>query len=279
LKNRRMFLWRIESDGSGRREISPGSPFVFDLRAGSNGTLAFNEVGANDGIHVWSSDADGGGRRQLTDGGGGFLLELSPDGRTALFARSDQFNVLFSVSTDGGEAKALIEPVSRGIMYSPAGDLLVYSRLEEIQGRVYPRRVVVPAAGGDPVATFLLPPRISDLGWSPEGRALTYIDAANGYNIMRQSIDGGDPEPITRFTEGRVLLHRWSPDGRSLSITRRIDGKESLWSRPAEGGEPVLVADFRTGRIFGHRWARDSRGLLFAYGQETQEVVMIRDFR
>ena len=58
------------------------------------------------------------------------------------------------------------------------GQRLMYSRQDQVEGRAYPRRVVIPAEGGEPLASFLLPPGAEDLKWAPDGEAVTYIDRA-----------------------------------------------------------------------------------------------------
>jgi Tol biopolymer transport system component len=139
--------------------------------------------------------------------------------------------------------------------------------------------MIIPAGGGEPVASFLLPPQASDLEWVPDGSAITYIDAGRGWSLMRQPIEGGDPVPVTEFTEGRVLGHEWSPDGRRLSVVQERDGQENIWLLAADGGEASPLTDFKTGRIREQKWALDSARLSFTYGDTSQDVVLITEFR
>jgi hypothetical protein len=42
---------------------------------------------------------------------------------------------------------------------------------------------------------------------------------------------------------------------------------------------PRRVAEFRTGNITNSAWSTDSKRLLFLYGNSSQDVVLITDFK
>ena len=50
-------------------------------------------------------------------------------------------------------------------------------------------------------------------------------------------------------------------------------------ARPSPGAQPTKLTEFKSGQIFQSRWARDSRSVVFTYGSEGQDVVLITDFR
>jgi dipeptidyl aminopeptidase/acylaminoacyl peptidase len=218
--------------------------------------------------------------RRLTNGGGEQLIDLAPDGSAVLFARFDEPSALWSLSLAGGEPRRLAcEVSSEGAAFSPDGQRVLCVKLEEIDGRLFPRRTVVPAGGGEPLASFLLPPGATDVRWAPDGRAVTYIDRDTGFNLMRQAIAGGDATPLTRFDEGRLIGHEWSPDGKRIALRRQIGEAGSLWTLRPEGGKPERVSELRTGGIGTVLWTPDSQGLVFTYGTSSQDVVLITDFQ
>src|SRR5262249_40855851 len=97
-------------------------------------------------------------------------------------------------------------------------------------------------------------------------------------NVFLFPLEGGAPREITRFTEGRIGLQRWSPDGKRLAVSRRTGNGENLWVVNADGSNPVSVTQFETGSIGDIKWSRDGSQILFTYGPASQNVVLIRNF-
>ncbi len=84
---------------------------------------------------------------------------------------------------------------------------------------------------------------------------------------------------MTRFTEGRLTAHEWSPDGRKLAV--RLQGPESsnLWVVEANGDHPVPVTQFTTETVFSFTWLPDSRYVVITAGTRSADAVLIREFR
>jgi Tol biopolymer transport system component len=87
----------------------------------------------------------------------------------------------------------------------------------------------MPLDGGEPVKSFDIPrlsiPNLSwqRVRWTPDGRALTYIDNRdNVSNIWRQALDGSQPQQLTNFKSDRIINFEWSPDGRLLTCVRGV---------------------------------------------------------
>jgi Tol biopolymer transport system component len=197
-----------------------------------------------------------------------------------LFRRFSNPQTLWLQSLAGGEPRLVTRSLSRDqASFSPDGQKVMYAQLEEVDGRLYPQRVVVPAAGGEPLARFLLPPGADRPRWTPDGQAVTYIDRDQGFNLMQQPIAGGQAMQLTRFEEGRVTGHEWSPDGRTIVLWRRVGQEESLWTLRPAGGKPERIAEFKTGRIGNVKWGLDSKRVFFNHGTSSQDVVLITDFR
>jgi hypothetical protein len=134
---------------------------------------------------------------------------------------------------------------------------------------------VVPVAGGEPLASFLLPPGAAFVRWAPDGRAVTYIDRSRGYNLTRQPIAGGEPESLTSFDTGRLLRYAWSPDGTAVALHRTLGQQDNLWILRPGSEEPRPVTDFKSGSIWSLHWAVDSKRLIFTHGTASQDVVLI----
>src|SRR5450432_1547524 len=68
------------------------------------------------------------------------------------------------------------------------------------------------------------PASATHLGWSPDGRALTYVRNTTGstQNLYMQPLDGSPEVQLTHFDSepAAVAAYAWSRDGKRLAITR-----------------------------------------------------------
>jgi WD40 repeat protein len=87
---------------------------------------------------------------------------------------------------------------------------------------------IIPFDGGKPVTTVDFQRANAHvmgggIKWTPDGRALAYLDVRKGKsNIWSQALDGSPPKPLTNFkNNGEVLSFAWSRDGKQLAMARR----------------------------------------------------------
>jgi Tol biopolymer transport system component len=83
--------------------------------------------------------------------------------------------------------------------------------------------VVQPLDGSKPVKEIDAPPDIRALGWTPDGRALTFTHiVATARHLYMQSLDGGAPVQLTHFDSEPAIIaaYAWSRDGKKIAITR-----------------------------------------------------------
>ena len=275
-----MFVWSMKPDGSGRRQITSRGVYVVDLAFADGAGIVFAQAEKEGVVHLWRIDPDGGGLRQLTNGAGELYAELSQTGKTVYFTKAETRRALWAVDLAGGEPRQLVTDYEGYATTTRDGSRLMYTSHDEVEGRSYPKHVVIPAGGGEPLASFLLPPGAEDLKWAPDGEAVTYIDRAAGFNLMRRWIAKDGDVQMTHFSEGRIRGHAWSPDGKRVLLHRRLGQQDSLWVlEPGAGAQATKLTEFKSGQIFEIRWARDSRSIVFTYGSEGQDVVLITDFR
>jgi len=185
--------------------------------------------------HLWRMNLDGSDQRQLTNGASGEQNpQFSPDGRWLVYRTAFGRASVWKMPATGGDAVPITGKMSRTPTVSPDGTLVAYVYRED-EGPW--RLAVAPFDGGEPVSTFELPSPYEPRGvrWTPDGRAIAYLDARNGVsNIVAQPLDGGAPVPVTSFTTGRILAFAWSRDGKQLALSRAMGG-----------GDVVLIKDFR----------------------------------
>ena len=74
-----------------------------------------------------------------------------------------------------------------------------------------------------PIKIFELPgsAELETLKWSPDGRALLYVDTRNGAsNLWSQPLNGAEPVQLTDFKNELLFGFAWSRDGRQLACAR-----------------------------------------------------------
>ena len=275
-----VYLWRMESDGSNRRQLNTQGVYVITTHAAEEDSILFTQVEADGSTHIWRVDADGSGLRQITTGQSLQVQDVSPDGKWALINRFSDRSTIWLLNLASGEQTQVVAGTTGELAeFSPDGRSVLYTIYEQDQDRMYPGRRIAAVPDGRVLHSFRLPPGAFDLAWTPDGEAVTYIDRGTGMNVMRQSITGGEPTSVTRFTEGSVVNHEWSPDGKSIALHRRVGGQQGLWAMHPGDATPRRVAEFRTGNITNTGWSVDSKRLLFMYGNSSQDVVLISDFK
>jgi len=84
---------------------------------------------------------------------------------------------------------------------------------------------------------------------------------------------------VTRLTKDGIDDYLWSPDGKRLILQRTLDGVSNLWSAGTDGRELQPVTDFPTGSIFALDAAADGKTLYFLYGNMSNDVVLLKNFR
>jgi len=278
-RDNKTFVWRVQADGSNRRQLTSQGAFVINMQYAPGAGLVFTQVDEVQPpvAHIWRMDPDGGGLKRLTDGNGEQLVVLSPRGD--FFAYTPWDDPLRSVlirKLDGGETRKFEGgATSGGPQFSKDGRKFLYSKLDQVQGRYFPRRHLLDLESGREEASFLLPPGAQDELLAPDGRSVTYVDRGHGWNVMRKPLPDGEPVPMTSFTDGQVVDYDWSADGSRLILHRRVGPRDSLWVLKAAAAQPTLVTEFKTGRLSNHIWAPDEPILYFTYGNSTQDVVVI----
>ncbi len=98
------------------------------------------------------------------------------------------------------------------------------------------RVAVATLEGGPPLKTFdVTAPVEGRLRWTPDGRAVAYIEMKNGVsNIVAQPLDGGKLAQLTDFKADRIFSFAYSRDGKQLAL-----------SRGTVSNDVVLIKDFR----------------------------------
>ncbi len=242
--NGRYDVWAMGADGSYPRRLTNGAnsgsepcaAWQWPVAVSPRGDfIAFAQIERNGQQHIWRMDMDGGNLKQITEGKQAVAPAISPDGQWVVFNRiSGGKWFLMKVPSGGGPALQLTDyHYSVGPSVSPDGKriacLYIHGQNEAAS------LAVVPFAGGQPAKVFPLPANGGGpFHWTPDGRAIAFINTVNGVgNIWEQPVAGGPPMPVTHFTSDNIFSFDWSRDGR-LAL-----------SRGTEATDVVLIKDFQ----------------------------------
>jgi serine/threonine protein kinase/WD40 repeat protein len=238
--NERWNLWVANQDGTEQKQLTAFSnPVNVRPSVSPNGrhiVFVSDRAGPR---NIWRVDIDGSNPVRLTSSDKDTWPTCSPDGRWVVYSSpSSGKPSLWKVPFDGGDP---IQLTSNNFSFtapsvSPDGTMIAFADRDQRPGSPI-KIVVIPFDGGDPVKSFELSPTASldvPVHWSPDGRALTYVDARDGVpNVWSQPLEGGNPKRITDFTSEQIYTFDWSSDG-----------KIALW-RGTPTRNVVLITDFR----------------------------------
>jgi serine/threonine protein kinase/sugar lactone lactonase YvrE len=232
-------LWIMDQGGANQRQLTTDAPWeVFPMFSPDGRYLVFNSN--RDKIsHIWRIDADATNPKQLTTGNAEeYSPVFTPDGKWVLFSswRSGKL-ATWKVSIDGGEPVQLAQQDSPWPAVSPDGKLFACGYHDSDPNSPW-RLAIYPIAGGQPVKLFEITSTTkfgTGLSWTPDGKALIYVDTRDGVsNIWSQPIDGGPPKQVTNFKSDLIFRFALSPDGRQLVMKRGTQTRDV-----------VLIRDFR----------------------------------
>jgi len=169
--------------------------------------------------HLWSMDMDGGSLRQLTDGTGELFPAYSPDGQAIVY-QDFASGTLWKIPAQGGKANQLTKKPSGWPSIAPDGKSIACAYRPDLSQPM--KLAVIPMTGGAPTRIFDIPLTAGlHAHWSPDGRALTYVDAPKGVsNIWSLPLAGGPVKQLTHFDSGLIFDFAWSRDGKRLALAR-----------------------------------------------------------
>jgi eukaryotic-like serine/threonine-protein kinase len=178
------------------------------------------------GLNVWRMDADGSNAVQLTQNNTSILPLCALDGHSVTYYQaSDQTSWRMPVA--GGTAAKLTAPgqaapyniVSRDnkTFFYRSGHLDDPAARDSYTG--------VPVEGGAPIFSIETPigsPVNQAIPqWSPDGKAIDLsLTRGGATNIWRQPVPSGTLKQITNFPSGLIRYFSWSPDGKTLFLSR-----------------------------------------------------------
>lgn len=164
----------------------------------------------------------------------------SPDGKTIFYVDATPPQRILKMSIEGGTSVEIAKIPGDGIVgqvnISNDGKFLAYPW--EQYNPIPAVHLSVISTEGSLVKSFKAPSGVYEmqcLRWSPADTALQYILARNGVaNIWQQSLAGGAPQQVTKFTSG-LIFH----------FNRAKSDKRLLMARGSVTSDAVLISHLR----------------------------------
>jgi eukaryotic-like serine/threonine-protein kinase len=218
-------IWIMRSDGSRRVQLTSNAGRDLSPRVTSDGRYIVFASDRDGAMRGWRMALDGSGAVRLTpDAVARWRVTPSADGKWVYY--DTVANEARRVSIDGGQpmpvfsAEVLsrlngpLPPRFHEPMPSPDGSAIAGHYQSEKGERI----ALIPLGGG-PVKLFDAVPASGI--WSPDGKALLYVDTRNGVsNVMQQPVSGGPATSVTNFTTDEVFGFAVSPDHKHLAVVR-----------------------------------------------------------
>jgi serine/threonine protein kinase/Tol biopolymer transport system component len=235
-------IWEMELDGTNQKQLTAGAERNYSPSASPDGRYIAFHSNRSGTWQIWRMDRDGNNPKQLTfDKTDSNWPQVSPDSRWIIYQHldSDGLMKVWKVSIDGGAPLRMTDRVALRPTISPDGKWIAYWRLLDNSPDKPVQIAVIPFAGGQIVKTFEIAPTVlagweAVLKWTPDGRALTYVDRRMSTdNIWSQPVSGGSPVQLTDFKDNQFFSFDWLRDGRLVS------------SRGFRAGDAVLIRDTR----------------------------------
>jgi serine/threonine protein kinase len=279
--SRLVTMW-IAPNGDADRatQITSGVGWTYGLSWIPDNRIVYSTM-ASGKLDLLSMNSDGTNKIQLTsDAGSNYHPTGSPDGRYIFFSssRTGPFNI-WRMDIDGNNPKQLSDGDSDIYPYpTPDGHWVVFQRGGGGGGK--PALWKVPVDGGH--AVQLTDANLSVPVVSPDGKmiACRYLDEnTNTQKIAIISSQGGSPLKVFNIPIHPWQRIRWTKDGSALSYVDVRSGIANIWSQALDGGPPRQVTDFRADQIFSYDWSHDGKQLACERGVETNDVVLISDYK
>jgi eukaryotic-like serine/threonine-protein kinase len=234
---------RMNLDGEQRSTLlsDPDSWLLDMARCGDRYlVLAWAFHGGTNQAHIWLANADGSNPKQLTSGSFDNHPVCSPDGKWVYYYDMIGPHYAMRVPLEGGQSEPVpasdvkgMYGMGTGEAISPDGKQLVFNADISLPNSQAAGKLAVVSLDSTSQSTpLLLQPdsRIAagggtgftnELTFIPDGKSVAYIIRDQGVdNIFVQPLDGSPGHQITNFASQHIAEFQWSPDGKTLAVTR-----------------------------------------------------------
>ena len=258
------------SDTAQARQVTSGETAYASLALGSSGRLFAT---GNNG-DLWLMNSDGSERTIFVPRANNLFSVSACGDRYVVFDRyTDGKLELWRATVDGSDVIRRLDEVEYSDC-SHDGKWIFYT----LKDKVYR----TPPEGGE--SEVLSTPGILRV-WlvraSPDGNQVAFLYQEGSPILVTKvgvaSTAGGPLQFANSLPVGAAAL-RWAPSGKALQYLLTRGGATNLWEQPLTADAPRQITNFHSGRIFDFTWSRDGKQLLLAKGNQSSDVILIRNF-
>jgi serine/threonine protein kinase len=215
-------IWIMNPDGTNRKQLTDDSSSNYSGVASPDGRyIVFVSEREGKKETLFRMDADGSNQKPI--GSGVLPGEFTPDGKWFIAeSHAGQWHIV-KIPVDGGEPVRLTEEGIRVTRPEVSPDGKFFSCHYKEPDKPW-KAAIIPIEGGKPVKILDIPQTAipselcPGLLWSPGGRTLTFRDGM--MNLWLLPLDGSAPRQLTNFNSDSIFWYAWSPDGKTLAVTR-----------------------------------------------------------
>ncbi len=230
----------MNADGSNRTVVFSERLFMFNLSVCQDGRHVLFSMPNRQtkGISIYLLDLQAGTTKPITSGKVDANAFCSPDSTFFLYTRMENGKkFLMRMPLEGGEAKQIYSDFVQFGSLSADGKTVAVDGLEGKGVSTKSVIKLIDVNGGPPTRSLYPSPFLAGLmTFSPDNKYLYYPVNEHGVsNLVKQSIDGGDPVTVTNFDD--LLIYDYSYDwkNKKLAVTRGRSDSDA-----------VLIKDQRT---------------------------------
>ncbi|HEX9163050.1 MAG TPA: S41 family peptidase [Thermoanaerobaculia bacterium] len=206
-----------------------GDVYVLDFASGATRRLTWDD--ARDLVDGWSPDSKwvyfSSSSRDIS--GMNDIWRVAPTGGTPMQVSAERYvNEFFAAPSPDGKSIALNARGFAGAQWWRHG----HSHIDESQIVILrdpSSHSYQPVTGDDAKESWAM--------WAPDGRRLFYMSDRSGNENIWTTTIGGQPQQVTKFTNGRVLWPSISADGRTIVFERDF----GIWKLDTASGNASQI--------------------------------------
>lgn len=227
-------IWSLKTSDGSKRQLTDKagsnneSPFV-----SADGKYIFFNSNREGTRHVWRMGTNGGDPTPMTkdEKERVFWPCISPDGQWLYYVQKGPAgNIIFRRSLTDDHTEALTEPgkvsPDNSLSLSPDGRFLAFGSNVGREDEGEPARTIrfgILQVDSPGQLRFIdVPATVARIFWPPDGKSFEFIEEApEGARVWRQGIEeGASPNLFLTVPQDQVFWLAWSPDGKTLAISR-----------------------------------------------------------
>jgi eukaryotic-like serine/threonine-protein kinase len=222
-------VYTTAADGSNRVRLLENAQLAFTPTSCGPGDIAIVSTVSENKANLWRLNVATGDLKRLTFGKDDESPSCTPDGKSVAYrgiGADDNLGHIFKLASEGGTPVELARGNLGPPSVCPDGSLVAFTRVDG-QGASAKSKIIIQKLDDARLVKEIDVPSaydLSNLGWTPDGRALAYVHSTTGntLNLYMQPLAGGAPVQLTHFDSepSAIIAYAWSRDGKKLAITR-----------------------------------------------------------